>query len=283
MENNLSKYFTTETAELSRSQIKLSDYNPRTISQEGKKNLKRSIKKFGVVGGIVVNKQTGYTIVGGHQKVQLLDELNGYPDKDYNLRVEIVDVDLKTEKELNVALNNPAIGGDWDYDKLAQLVPDIDYKNAGLSEADLSMIGLDYLFQTEDQSNTADALTDLMSPVTQLHEAEVKARAEQRAAQRAAAEQEIAQQTANAEAIAREEAEREARVQHMKDVKRQVQEQAIENAQNMDAYLVLSFSTFKAKAEFCQRFGYNAMERTIKGEDFDQRCEVSMESEEDYE
>ena len=75
MEN---RYFNSKTVELRRSQIKPAFYNPRTISPEGRKQLKRSIKKYGVVGGIVVNQSTGYTIVGGHQKVSVLDELNKY-------------------------------------------------------------------------------------------------------------------------------------------------------------------------------------------------------------
>lgn len=289
MEDRLKELlFATESVTLNRSDIKFSDYNPRVISKEGKAALKRSLKKFGVVGGIVVNKQTGYTIVGGHQKVSILDEICKYdpndPSTDYSLRVEVGDWDITTEKELNIALNNPNVGGDWDFDKLASLVPDIDYKNAGLTESDLSMIGLDYMFQTPAQQGVADELSNIMAPVEEQHRAEVEQRAQERAAQREmerqAAEEEIAQQSANAEQIAREEAEREARVQHMKDVKQQVREQAIENAQNMDAYVVLSFSTFKAKADFCQRFGYNAMERTIKGEDFDRRCEVSLEDDE---
>ena len=111
MEN---RYFNSKTVELRRSQIKPSSYNPRTISPEGRKQLKRSIKKYGVVGGIVVNQSTGYTIVGGHQKVSVLDELNKYDEatheNDYNLRVELINVDAKTEKSLNVALNNPNIG-----------------------------------------------------------------------------------------------------------------------------------------------------------------------------
>ena len=56
------KYFTSESVELLRSQIKLHEQNPRTIPEENRKALKRGIKKFGMVGGIVVNKRTGYTL-----------------------------------------------------------------------------------------------------------------------------------------------------------------------------------------------------------------------------
>ncbi|MDE5986650.1 MAG: hypothetical protein K2H16_05150 [Prevotella sp.] len=42
-ENN---YFSSKTVELMRSQIHPADYNPRTISDEGRKLLKRSIKSM---------------------------------------------------------------------------------------------------------------------------------------------------------------------------------------------------------------------------------------------
>jgi len=279
-------HFSGETMVLNRSQINPAAYNPRRISAEARKTLKRSIKRYGVVGGIVVNSQTNYTIVGGHQKVSILDELNKYdendPSTDYQIKCEVVDVDLKTEKSMNIMLNNASATGQWDWDALAAVVPDIDYKDAGLTEADLSMIGLDYLYKTEGQSDTADALKDLMSPVEEAHQQELAQRAEERAAikeaNKIAAEQ--------AEQLAQQEMTREDRVQHMKEVKQQVREQAVENAKNMDAYLVLSFDTFNAKAAFCQKYGFGDFDRMIKGEDFDARA-MPMEDdsfdEEDYE
>ena len=246
----LSKYFShSEPAELLRSQIHFADYNPRKISDEGRRQLKRSIKQYGVVGGIIVNRATGYTLVGGHQKVSVLDELNRYnPDtqeNDYTLRVELVDVDEKTEKEMNIVLNNPNVGGEWDYDKLRQIVPDIDYKSAGLTEEDLNLIGCDFLLQTEQENDMASELESMMQPVTARREAEKEARAEERAA----------------------------RVEHMKDVKRQVRAQAIDTTEQMDAYVMLSFDTYKAKAAFCERFGYDPYEKFIKGEVFENQVE----------
>lgn len=240
-----------------RSQIHPADYNPRTISDEGRKQLKRSIKRYGVVGGIVVNEATGYTIVGGHQKVDVLDELNKYPDNDYMLRVEVINVDEKTEKSLNIALNNPNIGGTWDFDALARIVPDIDYKDAGLTDADLNMIGVDFLLQTEEESSIADELENMMSPVVEQREAEKNERKAERDAVKAA----------------QEEADRAAKVAHMKDVKQQVRENAQKQAENMDAYLMLSFDTFAAKAAFCERFGYDPYTKFVRGEVFDEQVE----------
>lgn len=255
--NSLAKSFSSTIVELNRSEIRPADYNPRVIDQEAKKALKRSIKRFGVVGGIIVNRRTNNTIVGGHQKVAILDEMYKYPENDYTLRVEMIDVDFETEKTLNIALNNSNISGRWDYEKLAQLIPDIDYKDAGLTDADLNMIGVDYLLQTEEENNIADALDDLMSPIIEERE-EAKA---ERAAERAA------------EKAMQQEMEREAKVQHMKDVKQQVREAAISKAEEMDAYVMLSFSSWSAKAEFCERFGYPAEMKIIKGEVFAEQVE----------
>ena len=245
MEDSLKKFFSSTIVEVKRSEIHPADYNPRKIDEQGKRMLKRSMKQFGVVGGIIVNSQTGNTIVGGHQKVAILDEMYKYPDNDYSLRVEMISVDRKTEKTLNIALNNGNISGSWDYDALARLVPDIDYKDAGLTDADLNMIGCDFLLQTEEENALAGALEEMMQPVTEQKEAEKAAR----------------------------QLERAEKVAHMKDVKQQVKEQAQETAANMDAYLMLSFDTWEAKAAFCERFGYDPYQKFIKGELFDEQIE----------
>lgn len=253
----LSKYIRTESVELKRSAIKFADYNPRILDDEAKKSLKRGIKKFGLVGGVTVNKRTGFTVVSGHQRLTVMDELQKYnpetKENDYIVRVDVADVDEKMEKELNILLNNPNAQGRWDYEKLAQLIPDIDYKDAGLTDADLNMIGVDYLLQTEEESNIADALDDLMSPIVEERETAKAERAAEREMQKAI--------------------EREAKVQHMKDVKQQVKEEAMAKAEQMDGYVMLSFSSWEAKAEFCERFGYPAEMKIIKGEVFAEQVE----------
>lgn len=241
----LSKYITSESVELKRSAIHLAGYNPRKISDEAKKTLKRGIKKFGLVGGLVANKRTGMTLVSGHQRLSVMDELNKYPENDYLIRVELIDVDEKQEKELNILTNNPNAQGSWDYDALRELVPDIDWKDAGLTDIDLNLIGCDFLLQTEEENSLADALSDMMSPVTNQKEAE-----------------KATKQLEKAEKVA-----------HMKEVKEQVRQAAQEKANDMDAYLMLSFDTYEAKAAFCERFGYDADMKFIKGEVFQDQIE----------
>ena len=236
----LSKYIKSESVELNRSAIHFADYNPRKLSDESRKTLKRGIKKFGLVGGIVVNKRTGLTVVSGHQRLSVMDELQKFPDND-----DVIDVDEQQEKELNILMNNPNAQGTWDFDALARIVPDIDWKDAGLTDADLNMIGVDYLLQTEEENSIADALSDMMVPVSEQKEADKAAK----------------------------QLERTEKVAHMKEVKHQVKENAQKQAENMDAYVILSFDTYEAKAAFCERFGYDPDMKFIKGEVFDEQIE----------
>lgn len=85
------------------------------------------------------------------------------------------------------------------------------------------------------------------------------------------AEAEKAERKAEREALKAQ--EQAAKVAHMKEVKQQVKENAQKQAQDMDAYLMLSFDTFEAKAAFCGRFGYDPYQKFIKGEQFDSICE----------
>lgn len=241
----LSKYIKSESVELKRSAVHFSSYNPRTISDDERKTIKRGIKKFGLVGGLVVNKRTGMTVVSGHQRLTVMDELNKFPEEDYVIRVDLIDVDDKQEKELNILLNNPNAQGKWDYDALAKMVPDIDWKDAGLTDVDLNLIGCDYLLQTEEESSIADALSGMMSEVNEQNEAD----------------------------IAQRQLERAEKVAHMKEVKQQVKENAQKQAENMDAYVMLFFDTYEAKAAFMERFGYEPNMKVIKGEIFDEQVE----------
>lgn len=241
----LSKYIKSESVEFNRSVIHLAGYNPRKLSDESRKILKRGIKKFGLVGGIVVNKRTGLTVVSGHQRLSVMDELQKFPDNDYRIRVDVIDVDEKQEKELNILMNNPNAQGTWDFDALARIVPDIDWKDAGLTDADLNMIGVDYLLQTDEENSIADALSDMISPVTEQKEADK----------------------------AQRQLERAEKVAHMKEVKQQVKENAQKTVEDMDAYVMLSFDTYEAKAVFMERFGYEREMKFIKGEVFSDQVE----------
>lgn len=131
---------------------------------------------------------------------------------------------------------------------LVELIPDINYKDAGLTEQDLDIIGVDFNFQTQEENNIVGELDDLMAPVMEERQAEATAK----------------------------QAERAEKVAHMKQVKQEVREAAEKAAANMDAYLMLSFDTWEAKAEFCEKFGFNPGDKFLKGEIFEEKIETLL-------
>ena len=95
-----------------RSQIKEAPYNPRIIGEGAEKRLRAFIKKHGLFGTIIWNERTG-NIVSGHQRLKALDYNEKYPEAgDYQLRVTVVALTDREEKQANVFLNNPDAQGD---------------------------------------------------------------------------------------------------------------------------------------------------------------------------
>lgn len=85
-------------------------YNPRTISPEALAGLQASVERFGLVEPVVWNRRTG-RVVGGHQRLKALLALG-----ETETQVVVVDLPEIEEKALNVALNNPAIAGEFTKD-----------------------------------------------------------------------------------------------------------------------------------------------------------------------
>ncbi len=126
--------------QVERSKINFARYNPRKISQEARKQLKANLKRMGLMGGIVWNETTG-NLVSGHQRLSIIDEVNGYPDKgDYLIDVEVVELTEKEEKEQNLFMNNRSVQGEFDDNMLRDLLDGIDYRLAGLSDLDYSIL-----------------------------------------------------------------------------------------------------------------------------------------------
>jgi len=128
------------------------EYNPRKNLKPGDKEyekLKKSIETFGYIELVVWNKRTG-NVVSGHQRLKILQEL-GYSE----IECIIIDVDSDNEKALNIAMNK--IGGEWDEDKLASLIADLD-SNA----FDVSVTGFDAAEVEElmDKFYSKDAVQD---------------------------------------------------------------------------------------------------------------------------
>jgi ParB-like chromosome segregation protein Spo0J len=72
---------------------------------------------------------------------------------EYTVPVVCVDVDADRERVLNVALNNPTLQGDWDYDKLRSVLVEIN-----TAHVDLELTGFD---AAEIQTLTMDLRDDM--------------------------------------------------------------------------------------------------------------------------
>ena len=139
----MNDYQSFMTMKIHRSEIQEAFYNPRKISDENRKKLKKAIKENGLVMPLVWNKRTG-NCVSGHQRLSILDELN--KTQDYQIEVAVIDVDEQKEVELNIFLNNQSAMGEWDTDLLIDLketFPELDFNNdLGFNDFDLDFIGI---------------------------------------------------------------------------------------------------------------------------------------------
>ena len=118
------------------------DYNPRKDIKPGYPEydkLKRSIEQFGYVEPVIWNKTTG-RVVGGHQRLKVLLDM-GITE----IECVVIEMDEDKEKALNIALNK--ISGDWDKDKLALLIADLQGADFDVSLTGFEPAELDDLFK----------------------------------------------------------------------------------------------------------------------------------------
>jgi len=124
------------------SELKFAEYNPRVMSEEEFNNLLYSIKTYGLVEPVVVNRKNN-EIIGGHMRVRACINL-GWE----TIPVIYVDLDDVNAKKLNLALNK--ISGDWDYDKLTTLISELQ-KITSIEEIGFSEHELELLLASEDR------------------------------------------------------------------------------------------------------------------------------------
>lgn len=97
--------------------LKPNENNPRRITRKELDKLKHSLREFGFVDPIIVNKHADRkdVVVGGHQRLEAAKAIGLK-----TVPVTYVDLPRDREEALNIALNR--ISGDWDEEKLELLV-----------------------------------------------------------------------------------------------------------------------------------------------------------------
>ncbi|GJH39878.1 hypothetical protein RCZ04_04280 [Capnocytophaga sp. HP1101] len=221
----------SETITINRSQINLNPYNPKKHTDKEIKNQLANLKKVGFNGGIKWNKTTG-NLIDGHRRMKAMDiyyKYNGTPETDYQVKVEAVEFDEKTEKE---QLTYEALGNTHaDYSLVAEYINDIDYTDIGLSDYDINELS-HFVIDDNNYYPEVETFDDLIIPQVEAKELPTY----------------------------------EDKKEQVKQMKQQVKEKAIEKQKNEDAFITLSFSSYEAKSAFCEIIGIDPDERFAKGE-----------------
>lgn len=139
------------------SELQPASYNPRKELKPGDpefEKLKRSIDEFGYVELVVVNAANHNTVISGHQRLAVLKHL-GQTIVD----CVVVELDETREKALNVAMNK--ISGDWDQDKLALLIADLDASDFDAELTGFNDEEIQSLIGSLDENEVADDDFDL--------------------------------------------------------------------------------------------------------------------------
>lgn len=142
--------------------LKHPDYNPREIKREDIDALKRSIERFGLRGLITVNTSKGRDgfIIGGNMTVMALKELGWETIPKEN--VDLVDMPEKEEKALSLALNKIAQRRDWNDERLAELMVELNHSDfdltlTGFNEVEISnLLDSQMLEEPDEEDKTAE-------------------------------------------------------------------------------------------------------------------------------
>ncbi|MGC2635006.1 MAG: site-specific DNA-methyltransferase [Candidatus Cybelea sp.] len=94
-----------EIATIDIAELRPAPYNPRRISPAAMAALTKSLERFGLVEPIIWNKRSGL-VVAGHQRLKILKA-----KKVRKTSVVVVDLDERSERALNIALNSASLTG----------------------------------------------------------------------------------------------------------------------------------------------------------------------------
>lgn len=137
------------------------EYNPRKDLKPGDaeyEKLKRSIEQFGYVEPVIWNKATG-KVIGGHQRLKILIDL-GLTEVD----CVVIELSKEKEKALNIVLNK--ISGEWDTNKLALLITDLQGANFDVSLTGFDPVEIDNLFKDTIKDGVKDDDFDVDSKLS---------------------------------------------------------------------------------------------------------------------
>lgn len=249
------KYEESETIVIKRSAINFAPYNPKHHTKKMIEEQKANIKRVGFLGGIIWNKTTS-NLIDGHKRIMSLDILNGYdgtPETDYDVKVEMIELDDKTEREQNLYQTKGRT--DLDDELVRQMLPDIDYKFAGFDDMDMGYYGV----------NLAPEITDeVLKSIEATYAPEPKAKA---------AKTDDINEDDEDEPNAPVELTPEEKKQQVKDAKQKTQERAIEKVENMSSYFTISFDSYANKKAFMMRGGFDPDATFVSGEELSERVE----------
>lgn len=176
----------------------------------------------------------------GHQRIDILDELEGSPD--YHLDVSVVTLTDKVEREQNVFLNATTFTGEFDLAALKAMVDGgLDYSAAGLDLYDLNVLGVDAVIVKQ---------LDAIQPAPQDDGGEDY----------------------------EEEVERtpEEKKQAIKDEKSAQKERIEGRFDEGEAYVTISFDSYKDKSGWMVKYGFDPADLFVKGEIFQQIIEQKL-------
>ena len=246
----------SETRVIKRSQITLNPHNPKNHSEDEVARQKKNLRRVGFLGGVVWNEANG-KLIDGHRRIQALDSINKYdgtPETDYEIKVEAVDFDEKTERE---QMTYMAVGNSKaDYNLIAEYIGDIDYKEAGLSDEDFEAINALL------GEGAGDALPEIYDDPF-VRERPRRDDGEEESvfdlAHREKTFDEIAEERASASHMTKEQVK--AEKQHCQDV-------ATTRHSDMVSYVRIRFADEEQKAVFCELMGVQpTVDVTVLGED----------------
>lgn len=138
-------------------------HNPRTLSDKQRRDLVRSIKKFGLVEIPAIDADG--KIIAGHQRIAVL-QLLGRGDEEIDVRVPNRQLTEQEFKEYLLTSNR--VHGDWDFEMLSQYFDLDTMLVSGFDEHDLSAIFADSLGVEDDDFDAEKAAKEIKVPQAQI-------------------------------------------------------------------------------------------------------------------